>query len=177
VSGGESQDVLETLLKVYHLTQNKKYLAPISRALEYLKKSELPDGRLARYYELQSNKPLYMNRDGGEYFLTYDDTKLPDHYGWKVASRLEMIGLRYQDARMLGVTGTVQLMDIDGHRRTLTELDDQGRWISTYGGERIIGQAKFAVGEKYLSSAVFSRNLSALAEYHQMLEFQRKLKR
>lgn len=177
VSGGESQDVLETLLKVYHLTQNKKYLTPIPRALEYLKKSELPDGRLARYYELQSNKPLYMNRDGGEYFLTYDDAKLPDHYGWKVASRLDLIGMLFQDALTLGVTGTVRLMDTEGHRSTLAELDDQGRWISTYGGERIIGQAKFAAGEKYLSSAVFSRNLSSLAEYHQRLEFQRKLKR
>jgi PelA/Pel-15E family pectate lyase len=49
VTGGESQDVLETLLKIYRVTGDKKYLAPFPAALAYLKKSQLKDGRLARY--------------------------------------------------------------------------------------------------------------------------------
>jgi pectate lyase-like protein len=87
ITAGESQDVLETLLKIYETTGDKKYLDPVPRALAYLKKSLLPDGRLARYYELKTNRPLYMTRRDGEYFLTYDDSMLPDHYGWKVDSR------------------------------------------------------------------------------------------
>ena len=95
VTGGESQDVLETLMQIYRTTGDKKYLEPIPRALAFLKKSLLADGRLARYYELKTNKPLYMTRRGDEYTLTYDDSKLPDHYGWKVDSRLEAIEREY----------------------------------------------------------------------------------
>ena len=62
ITGGESQDVIETLMKIYRTTGDKKYLEPIPRALAYLKKSLLPDGRLARYYEMQTNRPLYMTR-------------------------------------------------------------------------------------------------------------------
>ncbi|MGC3971821.1 MAG: pectate lyase [Pirellulales bacterium] len=97
VSGWESQDVLETLLDVYGLTQDAKYLKPIPSALAYLKKSQLADGRMVRYYELETNKPLYMNRNGEQYYLTYDDTNLPDHYGWKQESRLLKIEERYKD--------------------------------------------------------------------------------
>ena len=62
-------------MKIYRVTGDKKYLEPIPRALAYLKKSRLPDGRLARYYELKTNRPLYMTRDGDEYSLTYDDSQ------------------------------------------------------------------------------------------------------
>ena len=58
---------------------------------------------------------------------------------------------------------TVMLTEAEAPGRAIADLDDEGRWISTYGGERIVGQAKFAVGEKYLSSEVFSRNLELLA--------------
>ena len=99
VTGGESQDAIETLMKIYRTTGDKKYLAPIPRALAYLKKSLLPDGRLARYYELKTNRPLYMTRDGDEYSLTYDDSMLPDHYGWKVNARLPAIASQTNDWR------------------------------------------------------------------------------
>ena len=44
-------------------------------------------------------------------------------------------------------------------------LDDEGRWISTYAGEPLYGQPKFKRGEKYLNSAVFSRNLETLSRF------------
>ena len=37
---------------------------------------DLPDGRLARYYELGANRPLYVQRRGKVYSLTYDDSAL-----------------------------------------------------------------------------------------------------
>ncbi|MGL5095369.1 MAG: pectate lyase, partial [Planctomycetia bacterium] len=70
VSGRESQDAVETLLKIHAWTNDDKYLKPIPAALAYLRRSKLSDGRLARFYELKSNKPLYMTSD---YVLTYDD--------------------------------------------------------------------------------------------------------
>jgi len=168
ITGGESQDVLETLLKIYRFTADKKYLSPISKALAYLRKSQLVDGRLARYYELQSNKPLYMSRRGDEYTLTYDDANLPDHYGWKVESRLEAIERDYQLAlagkpkATMAVTASERQQQVE---EIIAALDDQGRWLSTYAGERLTGQPKFKPGEQYLSSAQFSDNLQVLSAF------------
>ncbi|MDX1948309.1 MAG: pectate lyase [Pirellulaceae bacterium] len=174
VTGSESQDVLETLLKIYHATGDKKYLEPIPRALAWLKRSQLPDGRLARYYELQTNKPLYMNRQGDTYSLTYDDSQLPSHYGWKVASRAAAIEAAYQ-AALAGGRGQEpgarsqepgdRSQDAEVVRKIIAQLDDQGRWISTFAGEPLSGQPKFQPGEKYLHSGVFSRNLETLSEF------------
>ncbi|MCC2668352.1 MAG: pectic acid lyase, partial [Armatimonadetes bacterium] len=167
VTGSESQDALETLLRVYRLTKDAKYLEPFPRALEYLKRSRLPDGRLARYYELKSNRPLYMNRTGRDYFLTYNDKDLPDHYGWKIDSRIEAIEKEYQEVkagRTVAKKPSPAELERDV-RKILAELDDQGRWMSTYQGERIVGQPKFKPGDRYLSSQVFSRNVETLSAY------------
>lgn len=174
VTGGESQDALETLLKIYQVTGDPKYLKPIPRALAYLKRSVLPDGRLARYYELRTNRPLYMTRRGKDYTLTYEDTDLPAHYGWKVDSRLAAIEARYQALKGKAKAGEpVQnderdpgARDVERQVRQIVEaLDDQGRWVSRYAGERLVGQPKFKPGSLYLSSEVFSRNLEALSRY------------
>lgn len=102
--------VMRTLLVLYRETGNRKYLEPLPRAIAYYKKSALPPvehpsevrrraqaGRvdrlvLARFYELQTNRPLYITKgtrvtvkrgsssilDG--YELTYDDSSVITHY-------------------------------------------------------------------------------------------------
>jgi PelA/Pel-15E family pectate lyase len=180
ITGGESQDAIETLMKIYRTTGDKEYLEPIPRALAYLKKSLLPDGRLARYYELKTNRPLYMNRRNGEYFLTFDDTELPDHYGWKVNSRLDAIEAEYQslllplplgEGQGEGLTGpstkkesTTEELRQDA-KKIIHTLDNEGRWISIYAGEGLPGQPKFKTGDKYINSAVFSHNLETLSAW------------
>ena len=91
IASDESQEVIETLLRIYRLTGEKKYLDPIPAALAYLKRSVLPDGQLARYYQLQTNRPLYMSRKGDVYTPTYDDSDLPSRYGWKIEPRLDSV--------------------------------------------------------------------------------------
>lgn len=167
VTGGESQDALETLMLVHRHTGDKKYLEPIPRAIAYLKRSLLSDGRLARYYELQTNRPLYMSRRGDNYTLTYDDSALPDHYGWKRDSRLKAIEEQYASLTAGGPTRqpapTVDLAQ--QVRQIVQDLDEQGRWVSTYAGEPLVGQPKFRPGDKYIASAVFSHNLEVLSEF------------
>ena len=168
IAGDESQETLETLLMIYRATGDTKYLKPIPRALSYLKRSLLSDGRLARYYELKSNKPLYMQRRGKKYSLTYDDSNLPKHYGWKIVSRLEQIEESYIDLKRNGSREPAKpsITALEKHaRRIVKELNDQGRWVSTFRGERLVGQPKFHVGDRYLSSAVFSRNVESLSAY------------
>jgi PelA/Pel-15E family pectate lyase len=164
VTGWESQDAMETLIRIARYTNDTKYLDPIPRALAYFRKSLLPDGRVARYYELKTNKPLYMNE---WYELTYDDAAAPSHYGWKQPARFDRIAKEYEAARA-GVERRPPGPPKDLEERVRTsvrELDAEGRWLSTYAGEGLVGQPKFASGLKYISSAVFSRNVETLSEY------------
>jgi PelA/Pel-15E family pectate lyase len=169
VSGGESQDVIETLMKIYRFSGDRKYLEPIPRAIAYLKRSLLPDGRLSRYYALKTNRPLYMNRNGKNYSLTYDDSNLPRHYGWKITSRLDALEKEYHKL-IRGTpalsTATPERDDLEPRvREILKNLDSQGRWISTYTGERLVGQPKFKPNSRYISSEVFSRNIETLSAF------------
>lgn len=169
VSGAESQDVLDALLRVYRLTKDPRYLEPIPRALDYLGRSLLPDGRLARYYELQTNRPLYMSRRGDDYTPTYDDSDLPGHYGWKWESRLGEIRREYDALKAGGgsrPSPAPDLGELEGRvRKIVDDLDDQGRWLSTATGERLMGQLKLPPGARYISSSTFSENLEALSAY------------
>jgi PelA/Pel-15E family pectate lyase len=167
VSGDETQEVLDTLMKIARVTKNRKYLQPIPSAVAWLRRSMLPDGQLARYYELKTNRPLYMTRRGDQYTLTYDDSNLPTHYGWKTESRLEELGKRYAQLRPgklpRNSTSTRQL--VQQAKAAIETLDAQGRWHSTFDGQRMVGQLKLPIGTKYLSSQVFSDNLIALSDF------------
>lgn len=109
ITGGESQGVMRMLLLLYRETGNRKYLEPIPRALAYYKRSFLPpvenpsESRrracpgdtpcVARFYELRSNRPLYITKgtrvtgpDGvttlvGGYEVSYSDESVIHHYG------------------------------------------------------------------------------------------------
>lgn len=165
VTGRESQDVMETLIRIADFSGDKKYLEPIPAALAYLKRSLLPDGRLSRYYELRTNKPLYMTRQGEKYSLTYDDSRLPDHYGWKTESFLARIEQDYRRASAGSPPSAAPPLTEAEVRAIVTALDAEGRWIDRYAGQRLVGQPKFAQGAEFISSETFSRNVTALADY------------
>ncbi len=98
ICGRESQSAMWALLKLAAATGDKKYLAPLPRAIAYLRQSLLPDGRIARYYELQTNKPLYFERGAGGkgFILTYSDKKASSNYGWKWDSELDALESYHQ---------------------------------------------------------------------------------
>ena len=136
VTGGESQGVMQTLLRLYRWTGDAKYLAPIPRAVAYLKRSRLPDGRLARFYELQTNKPLYFTT---RYELTYKDDDLPTHYGFKVRSNLDSIEAAYHRVKDAPTRrpevepgrGPVQLtrsLARQAHA-VIDAMDERGAWV------------------------------------------------
>jgi hypothetical protein len=108
VTGGESQGILKTLILLYRETGQRKYLDAIPRALEYLERSVLTPPSplteawrrfrpgtsvLARFYELKTNRPLYVTKgtmitarglgsarpDG--YQLSYTPESVITHYG------------------------------------------------------------------------------------------------
>jgi PelA/Pel-15E family pectate lyase len=168
VTGGETQGILEVLLRVYRQTGDHRYLEPVPRALEYLRRSRLADGRLARFYELRSNRPLYFTRD---YALVHDDADLPTHYSFKVSDRTETIAREYErlrgqdSARFDGgqkrsASATPSLRrEVE---RILQAQDDRGRWIEP-GRLRYHGESDTT--ERIIRSATFCRNVATLSRY------------
>lgn len=170
VSGRESEDAMLALLKIAAAGGDHTLAAPVVAGVKYLERSLLPDGQLARYYELGTNKPLYMQRAGKGYELTHDDSALPDHYGWKNPAQLALLKDAYRTllaGRPLEEVTGPPPVDAATVAKIVAALDDKGRWITVHdGGEtRLVGQPKFAVGEEYLSSAVFAENLTMLSRY------------
>jgi hypothetical protein len=109
-----------------------------------------------------------MFRRGDVYTLTYDDSDLPSHYGWKISSRLEKIESRYNQLNQVitVIKPKHDIADLERHvRKIIADLDEKGRWISTYQGKRLTGQPKFKLNTPYISSEVFSRNIETLSEY------------
>jgi len=137
ITGGESQGIMRILLVLCRETGKKKYLEPLPRALEYLRRSRLPDGRLARFYEMKSNKPLYFTRE--DYKLTYSDADMPTHYSFKASYGVEGIAKEYERLLVLDPKELKRPQKVSRPRLSpslkaraksvIDRLDERGRWI------------------------------------------------
>lgn len=135
ITSSESFSVLQTLMQLYRHTGDAKYLEPIPRALEYLKTCELPDGRVARFYELKTNRPLYFTL---EYELTYDDSQMPTHYGFQLASKVSELQKHYdrliaenvKSSKRAVNKGKPKLPSNTEIRSVIDSLDARGAWLS-----------------------------------------------
>jgi hypothetical protein len=159
---------MRTLIKIAKFSGDERYLKAIPPALAYLQKCERIDGKLARFYELRTNKPLFMN---AKYELTYDHADAPSHYGWTRGADFGRIEREYVEALNKPTDADEPTRKLSHEklretaRQIADQLDNSGRWVSVYHGERLVGQPKFPQGFRYLSSDVFSRNLTALSAY------------
>ena len=167
VTGNESRGVIRALLTLYRRTGDRKYLDPVPRALDYYRRSLLPSGELARFYELETNRPLFMTKD---YQLTYSSDDVPTHYSFiganwldKVAAEYERVGaltpaqLKHpaQDAAPLKTTAAEVARIVAG-------LDARGAWV-TDGRLKYHGDDDPAT--RIIDCAVFARNVRALSAY------------
>ncbi len=169
ITGGESQGVMRTLMLIYRRTGDKKYLEPIPRALAYYRQSLRPDGQLARFYELQTNRPLYFTKD---YQLTYSDADMPTHYAFIVSSGLDRIERDYEQLSKLPPdqllprppqqprkTSSSMERQVRG---IVSRLDSQGRWVEE-------GRLKYHGDDdptdRVIDCHTFVSNVRALAAY------------
>ena len=147
VGGGESQEVLQSLLKICQQTGDKKYLEPIPRAIAWLRRSRLPDGSFARFYEMRTNRAVYTN---SQHEVCYLNDDLPEmryqwhpamaRYGWPT----DHVDTIERECRRLATLSPEELgeearahrpkppADLIGRvRAAIATLDEQGRWIET----------------------------------------------
>jgi hypothetical protein len=131
----------------------------------------LPDGRLARFYELRTNKPLYFTK---EYVLTYDDSDMPTHYGFKVGSRLDEIERQYERLSKLKSDELARLREKPQERPNVSKslesnvrnviaaLDDRGAWVED-GSLRYHGKGDDT--RRVIDSRTFIKNVDVLSRY------------
>jgi hypothetical protein len=136
----------------------------------YLRSSLLPDGRLSRFYELETNRPLYFDKD---YKLTHEADDLPTHYSFQVASRLDSIEARHARAleqlRAGEAKGSTAVApkppsaeEAAAVSRLIAGLDDRGAWAEP-GNMRGFDKAEPPGG--IIASETFEANVKALCAY------------
>ncbi len=172
VSGLESQGAIRVLLQLYAATRDRKFLKPIPPAIEYLKRSRLPDGQLARFYELQTNQPLYVTK---EYVLTHDDSDLPTHYGFKVGANLDELSREYERLASLSADELEALRHPKPKKPgkpspsltkethiAIESLDTRGAWVED---GKLKYHGKQDDTRRVITSERFMKNLKALSRY------------
>jgi len=169
VTGGESQGIMRILLVLYRATSKKKYLEALPRAMEYLRRSRLPDGRLARFYELKTNKPLYLTKD---YQLTYSDADMPTHYGFKMGNGIEAIAREFQRLRDMDPLELKRPKKASRPRLSrglaaraksvIDRLDEQGRWVED---RQLRYHGEDDPTRRVIDCRTFIRNVSTLSTY------------
>ncbi|MCC6154000.1 MAG: polysaccharide lyase, partial [Candidatus Hydrogenedentes bacterium] len=163
LTGNESQGVMRTLIDLFDKTGEKRFLLPIPRALAYYKSSLLPDGRLARFYELQTNTPLYFTKD---YQLTYSSDDMPTHYSFIVGSGLDGIQAEYDRAIAEGPKrrGTREEANLDPAKidEIVQGLDSRGAWVES---GKLDYHGDDDPTREIISSATFARNVRALSNF------------
>ncbi len=175
ITGSESFGVLHALLNLYIETGEARFLTPIQPALDWARRSLLPDGRLARFYELQTNRPLYFVRD--TYEMTYSDADMPTHYNFKVKGlerirSVEKVLQRLEEQGREAVLARRRQRDSGSltdrleaqARAIIAAVDAQGRFVEAghmkpaeYGDEPIVAQV--------IRCQTFIRNLRTLSRY------------
>ena len=163
VSGLESQNIIAALMRLAEATGEETYLEPIPAALDYLESSLRPDGRLARFYELKTNRPIYFTRRNGRHELTYDDNRLATGYGYIVDSRLDELRREYERVkshRPASDQPTPARLSAEA-RRVLDAQDARGAWIE----QGRLRHHKVEPEGGVINSSIFAANMTLLSQY------------
>ncbi|MGE3821839.1 MAG: polysaccharide lyase [Isosphaeraceae bacterium] len=165
VTGGESQGVMETLIKLARVTGNLQYLAPIPEALAYLRRVTLPDGRLARFAELRTDRPIYFARmPVGPHKMIFTPEGMATHYGFLVNQRLDAIEASYRRLIEAQPAPAARSRSKESARRAqlaIESLDDRGAWVDR--GRLTSHKVEPASG--VVDSQTFARNVAALTRF------------
>jgi len=170
ITGGESQGAIRILMDVYRHTGDKKYLAPIPAALDYLAKSEVSPGRLARFNELKTNRPLYFTK---QYELVYTADDLPTHYAFIISSNVVRLREEYEkllatDPARLNPPAKPEENKLttalsSAARTAIDSLDSRGAWVEN--GRLRAGTQPPNNVNRVITTQTFNRNIATLSRF------------
>ncbi len=155
---------VRTLCAIYVQTGDKKFLAPIPKAIAWLKTVVLDDKEtLPRYVELKTNRPLFLTRD---YLVTYSAADCPTHYSFKGRYGLSSLQRLYdrisqtpleelrppkEPPKLTAEERRKQAAALKSKVQAVVQaMDDQGRWVD---------------GRGWMSMSTLARNLRVLSRY------------
>ncbi len=164
---------IRTLVDIYLYTGNEKYLEPIPAALEWLENSKLRENLWARMYELDTNKPIYGDRDWKiHYTLEEISEERRTGYGWQGGSGVAGATSYYNEVRKSGaeefkeksqqppLTAEQRKRRLEilrpAAREIISVLDDKGRWVNQR--------------DNMIHSGDFVRNFNRLCDYLEVTE-------
>ncbi|MEM7021963.1 MAG: hypothetical protein AAF637_05135 [Pseudomonadota bacterium] len=165
----ETVGVIEVLLDLYLYTGDQRYLDSATAGIDWLDRSRLPGGDWARFYEMRTNRPLYMTRD---YRLTYDGDDPPRHYRFRGTFEVDRVRqihrdivAKGRDLYLAGLSGAGETRPArtNEHREVaaiIDRLDAKGRWLS----DGRIDSKTFIRNYETLSDYIASRRSPAEAE-------------
>jgi hypothetical protein len=137
IVSSETAGSIEYLLELHDETSKVQYLETATSAAEWLKASRLADGTWARFYELNTGRPLYVDNN---YKLTYDDRDLLSHYGMKGAFNIQTLldRMKLEEPEEVLPSSDFWISSADDLNRDEIELeaqrlivsqDAEGRWV------------------------------------------------
>jgi PelA/Pel-15E family pectate lyase len=176
VTSRESAHVIELLLDLYLTTGDKRYIEPVPAALAWFKRSALSPGLWSRLYELQTNRPIYGDRDKRiHYTLEEISEERRTHYAWQrsfdipaviehAEKVLEAGRKKWQASHkplpLTPAQKVARAAELEPHvREIIGALDKQGRWI-TPAARKYQG-----LDGPWVDMGTFNTNLRALCDY------------
>jgi len=131
---------IRTLIHLYLETDEEKYLEPIPEAIDWLENSKLKNGHWARFYEPETNKPIYVNMDKK---VVYEFVNIRPGYSWtgnyassaiRLYNKVKRSGreeyLAERNAPLTDKTHRRRLIDLEPKvSDVIAKQDIQGRWV------------------------------------------------
>jgi hypothetical protein len=158
---------IRTLMILYRQTGEKKYLDPIPKAIDWLERSKIGPDLWARLYELETNRPIYGDRDNKvHYTLEEISEERRKGYSWQSSYGIPGVIREYRELMKTEAprgrsTESKTLTPAEREKRiaalapgvteAISTLDDQGRWIEPE--------------MKMISCRLFNRNMNRLIEF------------
>lgn len=177
VCSNESAGAMQLLIDLFVETGEARFLEPLPRAIAWFRRSELVPGVWARLYELQTNRPIFGDRDGRIHYSAEElSPERRNGYSWRGAYGVPAAMAYYDDVvqrgrdavRELQTKKTVprsprqkamRVQALAPRVREIVEaLDERGRWVSVFRGNEGI------------RSATFIENMRVLSEYLETVE-------
>ncbi len=155
----ESAGVMRALVDLYLETGDEKFLKPAPAFIAWTKRSQVAPGQWARFYELETNRPIYGDRDGKiHYTLEEISEERRRGYAWQGRFGIPEAISYYESVRTVG---REQFLAYQAERATrskpsmrevaeiLSQQDAQGRWVN----------------EGWVEMRRFSANMRKLSDY------------
>ncbi|MFC2115147.1 pectate lyase [Bacteroidota bacterium] len=179
ITTGESVGIIEMLVDYYLEFGDEKYLEPLPGAIAWFNRSKLESGEWARMYELNTNRPIYGDRDKKiHYTLEEISEERRNGYRWQgefgVADMIayydtvirsgrekwleEHPGFTDHENRLINKDIPADL-DLESEVKKIIEsMDGQNRWI----------QNSPAEGKAWITTSDYIRNMNILSNYLQV---------